>query len=156
MNRANAFFTNKNESCRIIFLAALVIAELENLQATWKQSCKWMHTRIKLLAIFLQVFRFTCNNLASLSIHLQDFCELLDSSCKITCKMNRKSCKINRKACTILASFSIQMLGKGANAEKMQNFAAFLTALKTRAVALLCSIWSAPGLATKEKNKDPK
>ena len=45
-----------------------MIAELKNLQATWKQSCKWMHTGTKLLARFLQVSRFTCKNLASLSI----------------------------------------------------------------------------------------
>ena len=35
-----------------------------------RQSCKWMHTGTKILARFLQVFRFTCKILASFSIHL--------------------------------------------------------------------------------------
>ena len=69
-------------------------------------------------------YQVACKILASFSIHLQDFCKLFDSSCKNTCKMNRKACKMNRKACKNLASFSIQMLGKGANAERVQSFAA--------------------------------
>ena len=131
------------------------------------ESCKNLKKLQESCKAILQVnayrYKDPCKILASLSIHLQNSCKPFDSSCKITCKMNRKACKLNRKACKNLASFSIQMLGRGGGQRRkgadfcsstlVLAFAwAFLASLKTRASALLTSMRSAPdlALATKE------
>ena len=87
------FLTRKRE-------LPLEIAQLKDFQATRKQSCKWMHTGTKLLARFLQIFRFTSKNLANLSTHLQysckfftsmhDSCKLFDSSSRLLARCIKK------------------------------------------------------------------
>ena len=72
------------------FYANLTDRLIETLASNLESILKVNAYGTKLLARFLQVFRFTCKNLASLSNHLQDSCKFFDSSYKITCKMNRK------------------------------------------------------------------
>ena len=116
-----------------------------------QDSCKFFDS----LARILQAYRFI----------LQDSCKFFDSSCKSACKMNRKACKMNKKNCKNLASFSIQMLGKGGQRRKGADFCssklvlafawAFLTSLTTTDGALLCSRRSAPWPSRQRKKQRP-